>query len=256
MFVAQRISVWSSSDTVAVARGLQLFEEVGQALDVIAVDLGPVLVFLGNSSVMRCGMVGGCDAGFRIDPHAHVVCVHQRRDARDVGLERQRLQIPHQLDVFGRTIPAFRRAPARRATDRSPSARCAGAVRFRECRPDIHSGGRGPCPGSLPFRRATSCVTASSRLALACLRAMPLLRVAAIAEQALENHLRIRLVRQRLGGTRPGHRIHVRATVAPRARGERALIFDAKLDRRQRVILPDASARSSGRSWCRDRCRR
>ena len=90
-------------EQVAIAIGcrFQLIQEVRQALDVIAVDLGPVLAFLRNRAMVRRGMIGRRHARFRIAPHADVVRVHQRRYPRDVRLESQRLQVPHQLDVFG-----------------------------------------------------------------------------------------------------------------------------------------------------------
>src|ERR1019366_5747446 len=65
-----------------------------------------------------------------------------------------------------------------------------------------------------------------------------LLRIAAIAEQAFKYDLRIGFMRQRLRRTGPGDGVNVRAAIAPRARGERALVLDAELDRWQGGILP------------------
>ena len=60
------------------------------------------------------------------------------------------------------------------------------------------------------------------------------------AEETLEDHLRIDLHGQRLGGRDPGNRVRVSAAIAFAAvAGIRAGIFDAELQRGQQVVLAD-----------------
>src|SRR5690606_10917616 len=61
----------------------------------------------------------------------------------------------------------------------------------------------------------------------------------AVAEQALEDDLRITLHRQRRGRRRPRDRIRVDAAVADAADAERAYVFDAELERGQGARLTD-----------------
>ncbi len=65
-------------------------------------------------------------------------------------------------------------------------------------------------------------------------------RVGAVAEQALEDDLRVELHRQRLRGADPRDGVRVRAAVTLAAVARcRARIFDVQLHRRQQVVLPD-----------------
>ena len=86
--------------TVAVRNRLQLLQEVGHRLDVIRIQLRVRLHLLGIVAVVRHRVVrlGQTDLGIRaIDVFPRH---HQRADASDVGLERQHLQVEHQLDVL------------------------------------------------------------------------------------------------------------------------------------------------------------
>ncbi len=68
-------------------------------------------------------------------------------------------------------------------------------------------------------------------------------RVAAIAEQSLENHARIDLHGQRLRGRAPGDRIHVSAAIADVADAHQSGVLDAQFERRQRRVLADLLGR-------------
>ena len=128
-----------------------------------AVDLGPILHPLGNASVMRGRVVRAANTRLGVAAHADIVRVHQCGDARDVGLEGQHLHVPHQIDVllkrfghserhlrFGRHVFGLHHV-LQAALDLADVFEVlveAGAVGARR----------------LLLRRATSLVTASSRL--------------------------------------------------------------------------------------------
>src|SRR5688572_1495990 len=65
----------------------------------------------------------------------------------------------------------------------------------------------------------------------------PLLRIAAIAEEALENHSRVSLMGKGLRRRRPGNGVDIRAAIAPGTGGERTLILALELQGRQHVRL-------------------
>ena len=85
---------------VAIRRLRQLLDEVREALHVVEVDLRPVLAPLRVLAVVRARVVRRPHAGLGIRAQADVAGDHQRRHARDVALERERLQIEVQLDVL------------------------------------------------------------------------------------------------------------------------------------------------------------
>ena len=53
---------------------------------------------------MRQRMEPFGDAEVRVGPHARFAIHRERDDARDVGLERQRHQVEHQLEVLGDVV--------------------------------------------------------------------------------------------------------------------------------------------------------
>jgi hypothetical protein len=85
---------------VAVGRRLQLVEEVGQHLHVIAVDDREAIHLRARVGVMRRDVEALAHAALRIYGQARVARVHHRRDARDFRAERQRLQVVHHLEVL------------------------------------------------------------------------------------------------------------------------------------------------------------
>ena len=139
-----------------------------------AVDLRDLLDEVGMAAMMRQRMVRIGNADFGIGAHAAFAAEHHGRDARQVGLERDRLQIEHQLHVVASTrtecrtacrsaasIGSFSDAAIRISISRMPvryssilrrSAapksgikRCAcSRASGRECSCDTGRGGRGP----------------------------------------------------------------------------------------------------------------
>ena len=85
---------------VAVRRRLQLGQVLREQLRVIAVDLRHLLDQLGNVVVVRQRMVRLGHADLRIGPRALLLADHERDDARQIGLERQHLQVHHQRQVI------------------------------------------------------------------------------------------------------------------------------------------------------------
>ena len=95
---------------VAVGRRLQLLEEVAEHLHVIAVDHGELVHVLALVRVVRRVVEALAHAARRVDRVAVLAREHQRRDARDLRLVGEHLQVEHQLDVHPRSRPGRRRA--------------------------------------------------------------------------------------------------------------------------------------------------
>ena len=105
---------------------------------------------------------------------------------------------------------------------------------------------RGPC-----FSRATD---AGQPVEDALVLGAPLAALArrrADAEQLIEDHARVAHHRQRLRRRRPADRVGVGARVAVGAAARLVHVLDAQLHRRNRRVLPESSARRSGRARCR-----
>ena len=92
--------MWSSSEPSpsGVARSFARYFE--KSSRVIAVDLRHLRDQLGTIVVMRQRMVRFGHADLRIGPRALFLAEHERDDARQVGLERQQLQVEHQREVI------------------------------------------------------------------------------------------------------------------------------------------------------------
>ena len=104
---------------LAVLGRLHLAEEVAQHLDVVLVDLLKPLDLGRVVEVVRQAVVRVGHADRTIRPVAALAADHERDDARQVGLERHRHQVEHQLDVLfegrrdaGRTVDGGDRAAA------------------------------------------------------------------------------------------------------------------------------------------------
>ena len=85
---------------VAVGRGAQPGQVLREELGVIAVDLRHPRDQLGHVAVMRQRMVRLGHANLRIGPGALLLADHERDHARQVRLEREQLQVEHQLQVI------------------------------------------------------------------------------------------------------------------------------------------------------------
>ena len=102
--VAQRAAVKDKrlieQRAIAVRRGTQLVEVIGQHLRMEDVDLNDLRDLLAIALVMRHGMMGIAKSQFRIGTAAHLVADLERADARHVGLPSEHQQIRHQLIVI------------------------------------------------------------------------------------------------------------------------------------------------------------
>ena len=192
----------------------------------------------GILAMVRTRVVRRPHPGLGIRAQADVARDHQRRYARDVALERERLQIEVQLDVLVERL----RDPERHVHGR----RLTGDLR-RDLQPALHLADRlevivqartvarrqpRPQAGDLRRHRVENAVAGGAAR-------VPLVRRAAVAVEALEHELRVDLVRQRLVRRRPRHRVRVGAAVSPAAdAGVGAGVLDGQLDRRQQRVLP------------------
>ena len=86
---------------VAVGRGFQLLEKLREQRHVERVDLGNLRELFRIVAVMTGGMVRVRDADFRIRAVAELARQLERDDPCDVRLERQDLQVEHELRVIG-----------------------------------------------------------------------------------------------------------------------------------------------------------
>ena len=201
--VAQRAAVEDQrvieQRAVAVRRRLQLLEEVGELRHVVGVQLRELIHVAAVVRVMRQVVERIADARLREDGVAELAREHQRRDARDLRLEREHLQVEHQLQVLLERRPA-RRPAHRAASDRrgtlllgalNPPLDLAHLVEILR-QPATVAGRqillqrRAPAPS--PSRAGCATPAAAPRRS----------RVgAAVAEQLLEHELRVVLHRQR-----------------------------------------------------------
>ena len=227
---------------VAIRGVLQLLQEVRQQADVIAVELREFGDLGGIFAVMRAGMERRLHAAFRPHAAADVAAHLECRDAGDVGHERQRLQIEHQLDVLFERIGHAERSGRQRAGFAArivffdflnAALDLAHVVQIRVQALRDRSAPRSFC------KRLTSCAIQSRMLRVDLAARQALLRRAAFAEQILERHARIERHRQRLRRRRPTDGVGVNAGVAVIAGARRIHHLNAKLDRRKRRVLPE-----------------
>ena len=95
------ISALVEQRRVAVLRcDCSFSRKYGSRLDVIPVDLAELGDVRRLVAVMRRRVEALGDAALRIDAARRVAAHLEREHARDVGLERERLQVEHQLDVL------------------------------------------------------------------------------------------------------------------------------------------------------------
>src|SRR5262245_10161558 len=86
---------------VEIRGGGEALHEAREELDVEAVDLRHLLDEVGMAAVVRQRVVRVGDANLRVDANAAFAAQHHGGDAGEVGLERDGLQLEHQLDVGG-----------------------------------------------------------------------------------------------------------------------------------------------------------
>ena len=184
---------------------------------------------------------GGRRLALRVGPAGQVAREEQRADAGDVGLERQRQQVELQLDVLverlrhadrhGHVCGRDRRRLHRDLQPALDLAHVLARSRRGAARSDALTSLR---------RRGEAAGQRIENAAVALAARGALLGRAAVAEHALEHHLRIQLHRQRRRRRRPRDRVRVRAAVAFAAVARvGARILDRELHRRHQVVLAD-----------------
>ena len=201
---------------------------------------------------MRQAVVPFGDADLRIRPEVQLAPEHERHDARDVGAEREPLQLVHQLDVL--VEPLRECPPAGRASGSSD-----GAALLDALNPPLDLTHGVDVVGDLRAIAGPSALLQPRQIrhhrvedaaVLARLR-QPLRRRAAVAEQPLEDDARIVLGRQRRRRRAPRQRVQVGAAVAVLALAAEEVEVDRQLQRRQRRVLARSRPRRSGRRRCR-----
>ena len=163
---------------------------------------------------------------------------HQRADARDVGLERERLQVEHQLDVFlerlghAHRLFGHREIAVGRLGFQDPLLDVADRV---EILTQLHAVARAEPPaqaGNLLCEGVEdAAIFLGARKALFGGRAD--------AEHPLEDEARVGLRRQRGRRGLPRHRIHVGAGVSVVARTDDVVAIDGDFERRQLRVAAD-----------------
>ena len=185
-------------------------------------------------------------ADVRIRAVADLARENHAEHARRVGLEREQLQVEHELRVARRTRPGCRSADpaARRIAVRSlPRRRCAARSRARNPR---YSSSLLRSPWPTDARERDWPRRAPSRGCCRLARARePLGGAAAVAEQPLEHDARMVLgeVRRRL--VAPGHGVHVEAVAGVAGALRRRV--DGELERAHRRASRRARRPRAGR---------
>src|SRR6266571_2160013 len=85
---------------VSIGNRLQFLQEIRETGAVVPVDPGEVLPPLGVLAVVGSSVIAGFYARLRIAAETDIARDHQRRDARNVPLEGERLKVEQQLDVL------------------------------------------------------------------------------------------------------------------------------------------------------------
>src|SRR6185503_1412881 len=85
---------------VAVGRVLQPLQELGEQAHVVRVDLRFLLHLLRVVVVVRDRVMTVGDADLRVAQPRQLAAHHERRHAREVALERERLELEHQVHVL------------------------------------------------------------------------------------------------------------------------------------------------------------
>jgi hypothetical protein len=85
---------------VTIGRRLQRLQERCKELRLIRVHLGVARHLIRVVAMMRQAVMPFGDADLRIGAEIQLATEHESRHARDVGLERQPLQLEHQRDVM------------------------------------------------------------------------------------------------------------------------------------------------------------
>src|SRR5690606_34849619 len=161
----------------------------------------------------------------------------QRADARDVGLEGQYLQIPHQLDVF---VDRLRRAERQlhfRHHTRALRSQLHSTFHF------AHGGEVGietqlVVVAKTLFQFAGFVRYCIENTGVRYATSLPFLWSRAVTKEALEDQQGIHFVRQWLRRAGPGHRVRIRAPVTPATHtGVANWVFDTKLNRREQGAL-------------------
>ena len=240
---AQQIERVVEQRAVAIGRRLQLLDQIREQRHVVRVDLGELDQLLGIVHVVRHRMMRLGHADVRVGPRAGLARQLERDDARDVGLERQHLQVEHQPDVVfpdrrhaGRPIELRQRRGV--ALLRTLNAPLDLAHRV-EILTDLDAIARAQLA---PQPRHVGGHPVEDAAALLELRASPL-GAAAVAEQPLEDDARIGLGRQRRRRRRPRQVVLIGAGVAVVAVADLRDEVGADLERRNLRVAADGSRR-------------
>ena len=205
---------------------------------------------IANLSILRAGVgvVRGhvealAHAALRIHRQARIARVHHRRDARDLGAERQHLQVEHDLEVLverlGHADRRFGQLRGRSGTACRPFE-C--GARSRERRPDTRSGATRSAGRQIAAQRR-DLVHAPNRAGCGsvCWRAARSASLLPSPNSFSNTTCGLFSIGSGVVGVLPGDRVRVSAGVA-RAAAE-GHVFDRKLERRQRRVLADLPRR-------------
>ena len=229
---------------VAVRRRGQLLQEVAEQRDVVLVDLGDHGELRRIVPVVRRRVVRIRHADLGVRPVARLAGELERDDAGHVALQRQELQVEHQLRVVG---------VGGRHADRAVEIRQRVVHRLRLGPLDAalhlaHGVEILADPGAvggaeLPLQAGDVLAHPVEQARPAPQGGAPVRGAAPFAEQALEDDARVRLGRQRGRGRRPRQVVLVDAGVAVVALPHHVHQVHRQLQRRQARLLPDLPRR-------------
>ena len=239
--VAQRAAVEHQrviqQRAVAVRRLLQLLDEVGELRHVVGVQQREAIHVAAVVRVVRQVVERIADAGLREDGAAQLAREHQRRDARDVRLERDHLQVHQQLEVLlerrrhaGRHVRQRDVLARRRLGALNPPLDLAHVVEILVQPPAI-------ARRQILLQRRTCPITESSRLRDSCRRARRSASVAPSPNSFSNTSRGLFCIGSGWVGRLPRDRVAVGAAERRLAREHRLL--DRQLQRRQRRVLAD-----------------
>ena len=225
---------------VAIGSRLHPLEELREQRHVERVDLGDLRHLFRIVAVMARGMVRVGHADLRIRAIALLARELERDDARDIRLERQNLQIEHELRVIGerggnahRPIQVGHRVIHRRGLGTLDlPLDLANAVEILIDANTIRDAHALLEPRDVSAERIEQAGAAAQRLAARG-------RVAALAEEALEDDARMRLGGERGRRRRPGEAILIDAGVAVVAHAGERVQVHRQLERRQLRLAAD-----------------
>ena len=227
---------------IAIHRRLELVEQVRQQTDVVAVDLGELPHAGRVVAMVRRRMETRRHAAVRIHAGRGIAAHLERKDARHVTLQREHLQVEHDLHMIGVGIRHTRRRTGQFALLTRRVARfdlLNAPLDFADVLEVlVHTTPVAGAELTIQLRHASGDPIEHTARAARAIGALG--RRATRAEQLLERDARITDHRQRFGRRAPADRVGVHARVAIRTAAGAIERLNAQLHGRNRGHLAKA----------------